>query len=258
VPTPLPILLDPSVKHGRVEEAVTKLWKSRERAAYGLCLGLRRLYRDQVHRSRGRARFGDWVEQRFHIPAKLAATFSWIGSRLEELPLTQAAMETGDLTYTKLREYLNLITPETEAEWIQFARTHTNREIEARVRRKQRKAGAETTRVNFELTAPERQAVRKAREVLQKRTGKSIRPGKLLGAMAKTIAEEGLFDSGKENGNGNVSSKRPSAYVSFQPCPICLDTVVPVPEGLLRVPAKEWVEAIRNGAEVFDLTDHFF
>ncbi len=32
---------------------------------------------------------------------------------------------------------------------------------------------------------------------------------------------------------------------------------VTVPEGMLRVPSEEWVKAIRDGAEVFDLMDHF-
>ena len=71
--------------------------------------------------------------------------------------------------------------------------------------------------------------------------------------MAKVIANGGLFDNGGENGNG--ASKKSSAYVSFQPCPICLDCFVPVPEGLLRVPAGEWIKAIKDGAEVFDLIE---
>jgi hypothetical protein len=92
-----------------------------------LCLGLRRLFRDQVHRGTGRSRFVDWVEQKFGIPTKLAGLFSWLGSKLEELPLTLQAMESGDVTYTKLREYVSLATRENEAEWIEFASTHRDR-----------------------------------------------------------------------------------------------------------------------------------
>ena len=91
----LTFLLDPSVKHDRVRATVSKLWRGRERAEYGLCLGLRRLYRDQVHRGKGRGRFVDWVEERFGIPAKLAGLFSWLGSRLEGLPLCLSAMRAG-------------------------------------------------------------------------------------------------------------------------------------------------------------------
>ncbi len=256
MPTPLAFLLDPSVRHERVQTTITKLWNVRERTSYGLCLGLRRLYRDQVHRGKGRSKFVDWAEQRFGIPVKLVALFSWLGSRLEELPFTLAAMESGELTYTKLREFVKLVTKENEEEWIEFGKTHTNREIELYVRRKQRADGTETTTVVSELTAEERQATRKAREILTKTSGKSIRPSKLHAEMAKVIAKGGLFDNGGENGNG--VSKKSSAYVSFQPCPICLDCFVPVPEGLLRVPAGEWIKAIKDGAEVFDLMDHFF
>ena len=52
--TPLAFLLDPAVKHERVRATVSRLWQGRERADYGLCLGLRRLFRDQVHRGKGR------------------------------------------------------------------------------------------------------------------------------------------------------------------------------------------------------------
>jgi len=248
--TSLSFLLDPSVKHGRVEQTVMTLWNGHERAGYGLCLGLRRLFKDRVHRGQARARFADWVEQRFGIPAKLAGLFSWLGSRIEELPLTRQAMDRGELTYTKLREFVTLATPENEGEWIEFARAHTNREIELTVRRRQRADGTETVKVVSELNPKERQAVRKAREVLQKETGKSIRPSKLFAEMAMEVAGGGLF-----NGGG---PKKPGAFVSLQPCPICLDSFVPVPEGLLRVPAGEWLAAIKDGAEVLDLTGHFF
>ena len=253
--TPLAFLLDPAVKHERVRATVSRLWQGRERADYGLCLGLRRLYRDQVHRGKGRGRFVDWVEQRFGIPAKLAGLFSWLGSRLEELPLCLSAMESGELTYTKLREFVKQATPENEDRWIEYARTHTNREIEMVVRRKEREDGTETVKVVSTLTPAERQAERKAREVLTRATGKPVRPEKLHAAMAEAIASGGLFDQTAVKDQGK--SKKASAYVSFQPCPICLDAFVPVPEGLLRVPAAEWIKAIREGAEVFDLTGHF-
>jgi hypothetical protein len=243
MPTSLSFLLDPTVKHERVQATITKLWNVRERTNYGLCLGLRRLFRDQVHRGKGRGRFVDWVEQSFGIPGKLAGLFSWLGSKLEGLPKTLAAMESGELTYTKLREFAKQATPENEEEWIEFAKTHTNREIELYVRRKERAAGTETTTVVSVLTPAEKQAERKAREVLTKKTGKSIRPAKLHAAMAEAIASGGLFD------DSNGKPKKSQAYVSFQPCPICLETFVPVPEGILRVPAGEWMKAVKDGAE---------
>ena len=143
----LSFLLDPAVRHERVQSTVKQLWRGRERASYGLCLGLRRLYRDQVHRGKARSRFVDWAELQFGIPGKLVALFSWLGSRLEELPLCLAAMESGELTYTKLREFVKLVDLESQEEWIEFARTHTNREFELYVRRKRRADGTETTTV---------------------------------------------------------------------------------------------------------------
>ena len=249
-------LLDPSVRHERVDSAVRQLWSSHERSAYGLCLALHRLFRDQVHRGTGRSRFDVWAEDRYGIPRKLAGLFSWIGSKLEELPLTLAAMEEGEINYTKLREFVNLLTPENEAEWLVFARTHTNREIERHVKRKQRADGTETTKFTSELTATERQAARKARRKLMKMTGKSIRPSRLFAEMAKAIAESDLF--GTADGERKAGGNGASAYVSIQPCPMCLGVYTPVPEGILEVSWRECFEAVLSGAEAFDQVAQFF
>jgi hypothetical protein len=146
------------------------------------------------------------------------------------------------------------LTPENEAEWLEFARTHTNREIEFHVSKKERADGTETMKVTSELTATDRQAVRKARRKLQQKTGKSIRPTKLFAEMAKSIAEGDLF--GGADGERKAGSA--TAFVSIQPCPECLDVFTPVPEGLLKVSWKECFEAVRSGAEVFDQIAHFF
>ena len=102
-------LLDPQTKHAEVWETVEDLWRKHEQTDLGLCLGFRRLYRDNLHRGdSGRARFEDWAEQRFGVPGKLVGLFSWVGGKIEGLPKTLAAMERGDLGYTKVREFVRV------------------------------------------------------------------------------------------------------------------------------------------------------
>ena len=251
---PLSFFLDPAVKHAAVVREVDRLWKGIEVSEAALCLGLSRLFRDNLHRGRSRTRFEDWAHDRFQIPKKLLSIFKWIGGMLSRLPKTLEAMQKGEIRYTKVREFVNLATPENEAEWLHFALTKTSRQLEARVRRQEAAAGIATTKVVSRLTPVERQAVRRAREVLQQKKGKKIPPRHLLAEMATAIADGELLGAGEEG----KKPRKPPVYVSIQPCPICLNTYIAVPEGLLEVPMQEWIQAVKAGAEVVDQTGHFF
>jgi uncharacterized protein YifE (UPF0438 family) len=149
-------LLDPAVPHDIVSDVVRRRWSEVERVQFDLCVALRRLFRDNVHRSKGFSRFSDYTEVEFGIPEKLAWTFSLLGKDFERLPRTREAVERGELTYTKVREFARIATPETEDSWVEFARSHTNREIERRV---QKGSGEErTTEIKSRLTPKEAQA----------------------------------------------------------------------------------------------------
>jgi hypothetical protein len=237
-------LLDPAVPHDLVCDVVRRRWDEVERGQFELCVGLRRLFRDNVHRSLGFSKFSDYTEFEFGIPEKLAWTFSLLGKDLERLPRTREAVERGDLTYTKVREFARLATPETEDSWVEFARSHTNREIERRV---QRGTGEErTTEVKSRLTPREVQAARGAREKLGKKLGKPVTAEKVLPMLATMFVEGELQDDGP-------TPKKPGPYLSIQLCPSCLDTWVPVPKENAEVDLDEWLEALKSGADVVNL-----
>jgi hypothetical protein len=126
-------LLDPSIPLQQVAAHVRKRWKQHQRVELELCLGLRRLFRDNIHRGAGLGNFATYAQIKFDIPYKLAWTFSNLGEHLERLPLLVAAMVSGEVTYTKAREFAPYIQPEHQTEWIEFASTHTNRAVEQRV-----------------------------------------------------------------------------------------------------------------------------
>ena len=127
---PAESILDPTVKHAVIVAAVREDWEKVNVGTYRLCLALRRLFRDQVHRGASFSRFVDYAEREFHIPSKLAGTFSFLGEHLERLPQTRKAMESGALSYTKVREFAAIATPESEAKWIRLSLSSTNRELE--------------------------------------------------------------------------------------------------------------------------------
>ncbi|MEN8149693.1 MAG: hypothetical protein ABFS86_07705, partial [Planctomycetota bacterium] len=61
-------LMDPATPHRAVSRLVRRRWSQVQRGEYELSMALRRLYRDNVHRGAGHARFADYADQHFGIP----------------------------------------------------------------------------------------------------------------------------------------------------------------------------------------------
>jgi len=252
-------VLDRTTPHRAVERLVRRRWGQVQRGEYELCMALRRLYLDNVHRHEGFARFADYADQRFGIPGKLADLFCFLARHLERLPKTRASLEGGELTYTKAREFVRIATTEDEAEWIEYALGHTNRDLERRSERVRRGTDEDVTRVTSRLTPSQVQATRKAREKMMKVVGESIPKDQLLPALAKKFVESpGLFGAGTVPGaddgdpTGRVASKA-GPYLTISLCPQCTHTWVPAPGENLTVPIEPWFEALKNGAEVHDV-----
>ena len=255
-------LLDPTLSHDAVQKTVHGAWRAHQRAELDRCLGLRRLFRDNVHRGRGFAQFSDFAEHEFGIPVKLAWTFSALGKHLERLPRTRAAVEAGEIGYTKVREFMRVATERDEAEWIAFARTHTNRELEARVSR----AGDEllgrehrpAQEVPSKLTATEVQAARKVREILTMTTGRTVPKSELLGTLVTAVAEGTLpLPKASETDDPPPVPSRAAAspYASISLCPCCARTWVPVAGFDMEVRLDDWLTSLREGAEFVNLLE---
>jgi hypothetical protein len=257
------MLLDPTTSLKYVQQHARDRWADAQRAEYEVCIALRRLFVANAHRGIGRSRFNDWAEQNLGIPAKLASIFSYLGSYLEARPLTRQALEAGRLTYTKAREFVKLATPETEQEWIDYATTHTNRDIERKVARIRDDTEEDMTTFKSRVTPQEMQALRNVREGLMKKLGQAVPNERILSTLATALVEGDLFGalSTGEGEEGEDPKPMPRAtlrpYCSIQFCPHCLSTWVPAPGENLRVPFSHWMTAMKDGAEVVDLIDHF-
>ncbi len=244
--------LDPAVPVRRVEEAVAEDWSRLTRSEFRLALGLRRLYRDYAHRRDGRGRFVDWAEDRFGVPAKLASTFSFLGEHFERLPVLRAAVEAGEVAWTKAREFAALATEKDVAEWIAYAKGHTNRELERRLADRQ---GEPAKQISVPLTATQVQEVRRAREILTRETKKPVAERDLLPTMSKMLAEGTLVLAGKGPAAAPAKPVRP--YLSMNLCVNCLDTWIPIPGENLRIPIEQWLAELKAGATVVDLLSQY-
>ena len=56
-----------------------------------------------------------------------------MGRRLPDLPYVSATLEAGNLDWTKARELVRVVTPETEEAWVQRATTVSCRVLEVEV-----------------------------------------------------------------------------------------------------------------------------
>lgn len=252
-------LLDPSVSHDTVIGVARRSWQRVQYGEYVLSLALWRLRRDQVHRGKGFSRIQDYAEYLFNIPERLGSLFVVVGRHLERLPLSRAAMERGELTYTKFREYMSIAEPEDEAVWIEYANSHTNRQLEEKVARtRAEREGREyesTKTVKSELNGMQVQAARKAREILAGEGGAPVPEAELLPRLLDKLAEGELFASpaGEDGENGKPAAKPVGPYLSIGLCVKCLHTWVPVARQDMELSPEKWIEEMRKGGEVMNL-----
>jgi hypothetical protein len=243
-------LLDPKTSHGAVADHLRRRWHQVQNGEYEIAIALRRLFEDNLHRHEGFSRFEDFAESRFGMKDRLAGCFLNLGKHLARLPETRAALEAGDLTYTKAREFVPIASRADEGRWIEFARTHTNRELEREVTRARHGTEHDETEVRSRLRPAEVQVVRKAREIVMKKLEKPVPDAELLPVMAELFVA-GAAASGESPPAATVRS--PTPYLTINLCPECTRTYVPVPGENLRVPVVDWFEALKAGAEVHDL-----
>jgi hypothetical protein len=82
----------------------------------------------------GFARLGDWARERVGLSARQLQDLARTGALLERLPLTEAALVSGALPWSKVRLVGRVATPADEAAWLARARAVSVRALEHEVR----------------------------------------------------------------------------------------------------------------------------
>src|SRR5262245_13378709 len=88
----------------------------------------------------GFARLGDWARERIGLSARQLQDLARTGALLERLPMTEAALSSDALSWSKVRLVARIATAADEWAWIARARTITVRALEHEVRRVDRAA----------------------------------------------------------------------------------------------------------------------
>ncbi|MBT8467508.1 MAG: HNH endonuclease [Deltaproteobacteria bacterium] len=124
-----------------VSELHAELKRANEISALGkrkLALYLFDMQRRGVHIRSGHSSAIHFATARLEMDKRRAQELVQIGTRLSELPLVDAALVAGDLSWSKMRHLIRVVVPETQGEWLERAEGSRCRELGIDVARTRR------------------------------------------------------------------------------------------------------------------------
>jgi HNH endonuclease len=201
----------------RAHQALSRL--ARRRAALdaeeGRCL-LAAL-RAAAHVHLGFASFAEYAGRLLGYSARSTREKVRVAEALEGLPALTRALEQGHVSWSAVRELTRVVTDETEAEWLEFARGKTVRQLEEVVASAQPGDAPSSPRVprvrrhvlRFEVAPETLAAFREASTRLRRSSDAAFDDDALLLAMARAVL------------GGPVEAGRSSYQVALSICPQC-------------------------------------
>lgn len=134
----LTIELRAGLAAGEVDKRVAQAHRAGDVGARALAFYLVDLAERRAHQELGFHSIEQYAETRYHISPPTTRCYLATGRALQELPEIDRAFCEGSLFWSQVRELARMATPETEAEWVQWSRGRTSRQIaaQARIRRK--------------------------------------------------------------------------------------------------------------------------
>ncbi|MBW2254770.1 MAG: HNH endonuclease [Deltaproteobacteria bacterium] len=149
----------------------------------------------------GYASLRDYGEQVLDLSFRKTQGLAALGRQLPDLPVVDAAFAAGEIGWTKARELLRVVTPETEEAWVVRARQTTSRELERFVSAS--RPGAEPTddalkgpsrvRLVLEMEATDLEVFRDALAAVRVATGVSreeVSDGTLLAQITQRVLHD--------------------------------------------------------------------
>jgi hypothetical protein len=115
----------------RIDTALRRI--ARQDASERLALGrLAKVFSvGQGHHDLGFARIGDYTRERLGISTSQFYELAQVATSLVWLPLINAALARGDISWTKARELATVAAPDTQEQWLALASQYTADELHA-------------------------------------------------------------------------------------------------------------------------------
>lgn len=183
-------LADPSVVH----ETLRALALERASSDYELGRWLVAAYRLRVWGLAGYGSFGEYVERLFGFSRRMAHERLRVGLALESLPRMAAALKSGELAWSVVRELSRVALERNEEEWIAQAWGKTARGVEEMVSGKEpgdspmgKPDSPPPVRVSFTVSAAARALLGEARNKLCAEMGERVSDEVLIESMARAL-----------------------------------------------------------------------
>ena len=162
-----------------------------------------------------------YVEARFGVGVHAAHERLRVARALEALPLVESALARGELAFGHVRELTRVVTPETEAEWLDHTSGQTAHQVQRAVSGHvhgdrpgdRRRPEVMMERVWFEVTPAQAALLRQARAALDDERGERLDDGAVLEALCRTSLER--------PDAVDPSGTRPAYQVAITRCPDC-------------------------------------
>ncbi|MCO5168253.1 MAG: hypothetical protein M9894_18080 [Planctomycetes bacterium] len=144
--------------------------------------------RRELHRALGFSSVGQYAVARGYVESHGAARdLVGLVKRLEALPRLRAAFQQGEVEWTKLKTVARVATAEDEADWLERARAHPNRVLEALVR--EALGEPAPVRRSFDQTREQAAWLDEALRLARERTGRALTDAEALEIVCRGYAE---------------------------------------------------------------------
>jgi hypothetical protein len=124
----------PDLPAQQVHDSLRQSLVALEQAQQCAVLWFAEIRRRHLYRDFGFASINQYALQELGFSKTRTGDFIRLARQLEDLPAVREAMSSGDLGYTKAREIVGVVTPETQADWLEAARA-PRRELIREVKR---------------------------------------------------------------------------------------------------------------------------
>jgi hypothetical protein len=213
---------------------------ARERAATDAEEGrwLLAAQRSAVHVHLGYGGFTEYIERLFGYRPRTTQEKLRVAQALEDLPALAQALARGELSWSAVRELTRVAVPDTEQEWLDFARGKTLRQVEQVLATRRRgdtprsppDPSAQRHILRFEVTAETFALFRDALAELRRRSGTALDDDSALLELARSVL------------GGPQDEGRASYQIVLGLCPECASArqhstggLVPIDPELIRM-----------------------
>ena len=130
----LTVELQAGLSAAEADKRVAQAHRAGDIGAMALAFYLADMAERGVHQELGFHGIEQYAEIRYQIRPSTTRRYLIVGRALRDLPEIHRALGEGRLFWSQVRELVRVAVPETEAEWIEWARNRSAREITAQVR----------------------------------------------------------------------------------------------------------------------------